>query len=321
MIFEQFLKQIEKYYCTSKNKKSIFFYNKNDIENFEYSIKNHLIYFKKILLINFIEFFKSKLKKRPALYNKILVVQISFDGKMLGNFINGTFVIIEKDKVIKFYFKDVELYKKVYSALNIGDLRYFENFLVLEMNKYTAIESLNPKLINSIQNILSEISEKLHFYRLEKFLQPEYKIKQLFCNNKYPLNQIYFNYVDRCKKLQNEAKKYGIKACHGDLWKQNILLTKQNEIILIDYDKVMWFSPGYDFVYLYLMENIFNNAWSVNEYMASIDTYYFEYLKFDYPHISLDLFKINATLIILMKALELDISNKNLGYSLRYLND
>ena len=53
--------------------------------------------------------------------------------------------------------------------------------------------------------------------------------------------------------MKNLLKVMDMKFCHGDLWSDNIMVNNKKEIVLIDFDKTIYFCKSYDLVYYYLI--------------------------------------------------------------------
>lgn len=290
---------IDKYYVNryQKNRNLILIKTNHTLESIEYSRVKYLKCLILSKLYNVLDTLKATIKKRPSLHKEISLTNTCIPGKISGNFIFGTFVVLGSETVEKFYFKNVDDYLGLYKELYINDCVLHSKTLVLKMPKYNNINEISDVNVKEIIEILDKFEFNYHISNEYDLIK---RLDNIFKYNKLPTNK---DYLDSAKFLHEKAENIGLKFCHGDLWKDNIMIENSN-VKLIDFDKFMWFLPYYDFVYLYLMENVFCNFWSVSSVLNEIEGHLYNYNKTIFPSVDLDIFEINIKAILLLKSAE-----------------
>ena len=219
----------------------------------------------RILAFNLTELLKFCLKVRPPYFMSLQVVDVTYPGTTHVNLNNGTAVVLDREQVHKFYFKDTGFFADVY-----GRIADEFNLQVITCNGFLVIKQLRHKPIKgNVQDAKLLISTRSKLTVLDSILGASTLNRELF-SVAYKVRQLFRfydsaeteakTYLAVCAVLEQKCAQYGSVICHGDLWKGNILTDVSGQITLVDFDKVVRFCPAYDVVYFYLMSKVLPNS-------------------------------------------------------------
>lgn len=261
---------------------------------------------------NLIELLKSKIKKRPPLYKSIFVTTARVPGDIYGNLTFGTFVVVFKSGVDKFYLKNKSDYYGLYKSLGEYELNNNIDYLVLNMPRYENLGLLDKSIISGVEKYIGKAKVT---YEDTQHLSLVSNLINIFISNRKSIDK---NFLKSANLLQEKAKKLGLEFSHGDLWKANIMLDN-DKVVLIDFDKAMWFLKGYDFVYLYCMERQLSRDWSVASMLDKVEELFSEYESLYFPSMDYEHFEINLRAVVLLKSAERAVFNNDFDIDSRLL--
>ncbi|WP_028870332.1 phosphotransferase [Psychromonas arctica] len=215
------------------------------------------------LIVNLLLFFRSHITESAYVpyYLTIKKSNITFESAHL-NKVNGTYVTVRKDQVVKYYFKDLldinnilkvlekNLYCKVYSR---------DNFIVAKFDKY---KKINVNL--EYKDIQSLLTNGLYFFDdSSKDMLPNFNMRlKVAIRNNTSLKQKHISFINNSFSKLNEFIEFN-QVCHGDVWRENIMLSETKGLVLIDYDKIMMGPKWYDLIhYCFSIRTDKNSPWS-----------------------------------------------------------
>ena len=208
-----------------------------------------------LLLLKKILFLVGLTNENPS----IRIIRIDDDITFIrGNIIEKSLVIIRKDYVIKIY-DDIPLFSKKFyidyypqlgngtlfsvpSILNIKNLQehfmiVFEKVIVLDNNATLKdIKQASDSFIKVLQN-LSTTSLEI----------------------KKPSVESNENIIKIDKLIQDNINNIDLLVSHGDFWAGNLLMDKNGQMFIIDFDNLNRYPKDYDFVYYFLNEVVLEN--------------------------------------------------------------
>jgi hypothetical protein len=232
-----------------------------------------------ISIFNLLDFIKSKIKARSPVYKFLTVAQVEFDGSIDINFNNGTAVVLNKNDAYKFYFKDTPFFSELYNSIkHLTNMETFSkgNVFVTKQPLYHGVPNTyeDASLLASLDGGLETYRHLLvaSLVKKDKYL-PQYKILQLMEFLNASVGKEIDIYVDIAKNLGDKSIVFQNGFCHGDLWKENILLNESGKAVLIDFDKAIYFCLSYDYVYFYLMRKVLKKRIRLEEILLNIDHY------------------------------------------------
>lgn len=221
------------------------------------------IYRAKLILrcYNSIERFKAFVKRRAPVVKQLSIFQLSYAGETRIDLCGGTAVVIGQDVVDKFYVKDIDYFSFLYqNALSFLPMTVCcsQKALVIRQRRYHALGTgySETAILMHVQQITNMINQRVPAnIKVNHYFSVAYKIKQLF--------ELYLGttqgiepYLEICHLLEKQISVSTQALCHGDLWRENIFLDQTNHIVIIDFDKMVYFCRDYDLVYFYLMNRV-----------------------------------------------------------------
>ncbi len=289
-----------------------------------FTLLNHKLYFAGY---NFFEFFKSRIKRRQANYKAVSKLQFLPNSDLFINVNNGTAVVLHNSGVEKYFFKDVEYFRALYSEVadNIGvSFLNNKNHCSIKMEKYIlaplpmddVTHQRQMQLINNKMFLLTNLmTEKLLF---SVKYSPVRKIEQLFSFYNYNHTEYKERYSDLAINLVNSLETGRFSLCHGDLWQGNIMNDQRGRLKLIDYDKCLYFSSIYDSVYYYVMTFEKKGTWQFELKKLILRVVLFLTKIYREP-IDMEEVRLCLNYMTLVKLTEFDLRSNKLGLSLRFL--
>ncbi|EPC7292448.1 phosphotransferase family protein [Vibrio vulnificus] len=278
---------------------------------------------------NFSELIKSKVKRRKYNGYKLCFSRVSFLGWVHINLTNSTAVVVEHDVVLKFYLANLEYYSELYNFLNVVngyEIKIDNGFIILKQQKladaacsYCVSElirlSKQPLLSINDLNVTSDFKTR---FTLSSRINLMYAVHNFESDTE--LTQ-YIKFARLIEEVNNGEWKEGFRLCHGDMWVENIMFNHQGEPVLIDFDKVMYFHPAFDYCYLYVMESDGISGVDLKSKLSSIgfladdliNLIKDESLNMKFTHFDI---KMSILTVFFLKLSERDFYQRRFGYSL-----
>lgn len=212
---------------------------------------NYIIRIINVVVMNALYFIWGILNRKKIVFKTIvkLKLPLGFDNVYINKF-NGTAVFLYKNKVVKYFFKDVERIKSLYNILDVGKLYSRHKFCVVVFKKFSSLnfKPNNNEVFELISNSLSGVNLS-HASNFNFFDRLSYAITnntsmtvdcEIFLNDLYDL-------------ISSSELNVEFTPAHGDVWLDNILIDANNSLVLIDYDKLMLSPEYYDYIYYLFM--------------------------------------------------------------------
>ena len=320
---------INKYYFEKKDSKkinAIFVFSKYTATQLAYRVNFVNICRTKLNLFghNGTELIKSCLRVRTPVFRQMCVLNLLYDGLARIDFSSGTVVVVSSSFVDKFYFKDITYFRFLYtniSTLLSATFKEFSNFLVITQPRYQILRANYSELDMLIyaEKMILTLSDSLSTCtKMNEYFSVAYKINQLFMWYLGNTNGI-DSYLDICKSLEERTNLSAKRLCHGDLWKENLLEDDTGNLMVIDFDKMVYFSAPYDLVYFYLMNQVLPNV-DLLIILANIDKYTNKFMTFLSLESNIKIasnqfceFKYCIFLFVFIKLVERDLYENNCG--------
>ncbi|BDU44586.1 phosphotransferase [Vibrio nigripulchritudo] len=284
-MYRKYIKIINQEVYSEKKVFRLFRYN-NDFLISSKFFDSYLKYFLSVLCFiystvcfNFFELIKSKIKRRKYNGYKLFFSRVSFFGGVHVNLTNSTAVVIEQDIVRKFYLDNFEFYSDLYYVLNIitgYEIKLDNEFLLLKQQKLldAASSYCVSDLIRFSKQPLLSINNLDVTSDLKTRITLSSRISLMYALHDFESDAELTPYVGLARQIE-EAKngewKKKFRLCHGDMWVENIMFNDQSEPVLIDFDKILYFHPAFDYCYLYIMESEEINGVDLKSKLSSID--------------------------------------------------
>ncbi|TMX58617.1 phosphotransferase [Vibrio rotiferianus] len=283
---------------------------------------------------NFFELIKSKIKRRKYNGYKLFFSRVSFFGVVHINLTNSTAVVIEQDIVRKFYLDNFEFYSELYCVLNVitgYEIKLDNEFLLLKQQKLLGAASSYcvSDLIRFSKQTLLSINNLDVALDLKERITLSSRINLMYALHNFESDAELTPYVKLARQIE-EAKngewKEKFRLCHGDMWVENIMFNHQSEPVLIDFDKILYFHPAFDYCYLYIMESEETSGVDLMSKLSSIDFLVddlINIIKDHLPHVKFTYFDIKVCIltVFLLKISERDFYQRRFGYSLIQLEE
>lgn len=310
----------------SSNKvKTIFILNSSEVEPVTgESPYLRIVELAKLLFKNANILMKAVLKRRSYDPWKPVMGQLAENDIFSGNIRNGTYVLIKKSLVIKFYFKDLNYFEDLYRNVacpNVRSLACNKDYICVVMEKNQELqESLSyenlQKLTSSRVKFLNPTDSISEYYTLR------YKITQLFSFYGVNDDSLLAKYLEISKQYEelSRSKSHTEHLCHGDMWAGNIMVYK-NHLTLIDLDKVFYFCDLYDIVYYFLMtfeKTAIHNFSESGQFDKKLVTKVSQFIQNKPYDIEFEVYLCIKTMLFI-KAVEFNLFNKLLSKDLNYL--
>ncbi|MFK5892766.1 MAG: phosphotransferase [Pseudomonadota bacterium] len=241
---------------------------------------------------------------------------------------------MNKNNAYKFYFKDTSFFSELYNSIKcFTNMQTFSegNVFVTKQQLYHGVpnEYKDDRLLVSLGGGLEAYRHLLttSLVKKDKYL-PQYKVLQLMkFLNPSACKEIEI-YVDIAISLSDKSIIFQNGFCHGDLWKENILLNEDEKTVMIDFDKAIYFCLSYDYVYFYLMRSVLNKRICLEKILLNIDYYsnlihqFFEKkCKAKVSSISWEEIRLCIYLFVLLKLTEQDLRQNKYGDSIGILQN
>jgi len=282
---------------------------------------------------NTFELLKSRVKGRAPVYRRVSSVPVSFHCPAFLNLNNGTAVVLQDQRVDKFYFKDLPFFGALYRSLARGmceqELLTRENFLCLRQPRYQPVRSgtrdvdllvLAQPALNRCHMCRKYVSEQKYIFSIPR------RVEQLFVFYHNGQSEYCAEYLEVARRLDGLAAQFEIVLCHGDLWKGNLLQGHDPEIALVDFDKAVLAPAAYDYVYFHLMSRVLFARVHLEDLLRDIERHTSDITEFlsgecggVLGSVTRSEIRIGVLLFVFLKGLERDLRHLEFGRSLNML--
>ena len=185
---------------------------------------------------------------------------------------------------------------------------------VASFNCISALIELSKKQLKAINNLGVTLE-------LKSQITLSSRINLMYDLHDYVSNTDLTRYALIARQIEEANKgkwKEHFRLCHGDMWVENIMVNHESKTVLIDFDKVLYFHPAFDYCYLYIMESEEVRGTDLKSKLSFFDFLVDDLINLVKDDLKFTVFDIKMCLltVFFLKLSERDFYQKKFGYCL-----